>query len=121
MIKEVWALDLLKERKKEREVTQLLPTLCNPMDCSLPGSSPWDFPGKSTGVGCHFLLQGIFPTQELNPCFPHCRKTLHCLSHQGSPDLLAYVSNHTHKGGSRNELTLAGTLSLGARPRISEH
>ena len=28
---------------------------------------PWDFPGKNTGVGCHFLLQGIFPTQELNP------------------------------------------------------
>ena len=28
---------------------------------------PWDFPGKNTGVGCHFLLQGIFPTKELNP------------------------------------------------------
>ena len=27
----------------------------------------WDSPGKNTGVGCHFLLQGIFPTQELNP------------------------------------------------------
>ena len=27
---------------------------------------PWDSPGKNTGVGCHFLLQGIFPTQELN-------------------------------------------------------
>ena len=34
---------------------------------------PWDFPGKSTGVGCHFLLQGIFPTQGLNPGLPHCR------------------------------------------------
>ena len=29
---------------------------------------PWDFPGKNSGVGCHFLLQGIFPTQESNPC-----------------------------------------------------
>ena len=28
---------------------------------------PWDYPGKNTGVGCHFLLQGIFPTQGLNP------------------------------------------------------
>ena len=28
---------------------------------------PWDFPGNNTGVGCHFLLQGIFPTQGLNP------------------------------------------------------
>jgi len=27
---------------------------------------PWDSPGKNTGAGCHFLLQGIFPTQELN-------------------------------------------------------
>ena len=38
---------------------------CNPMDCTPPGH-PWDFPGKSTGVGCHSLLQGIFPTQWLN-------------------------------------------------------
>ena len=32
-------------------------------DCILPARllRPWDFPGKSTGVGCHFLLQGIFP------------------------------------------------------------
>ena len=37
---------------------QLCPTLCNPMDCSPPGSSVHGiFPGKNTGVGCHFLLQ----------------------------------------------------------------
>jgi len=29
---------------------------------------PWDSPGKNTGVGCPFLLQGIFPTQGWNPC-----------------------------------------------------
>ena len=46
---------------------------------------PWDFLGKSTGVGCHFLLQGIFPTQGSNPGLPHCRQTLYHLSHQGSP------------------------------------
>ena len=46
---------------------------------------PWDFPGMSTGVGCHFLLQGIFPTQGLNPGLPHCRQTLYPLSQQGSP------------------------------------
>ena len=46
---------------------------------------PWDFPGKNTGVGCHFLLQGIFPTQGLNPDLPHCRQILDYLSHQGSP------------------------------------
>ena len=32
---------------------------------------PWNSPGKNTGVGCHFLLQGIFPTQGSNPCFLH--------------------------------------------------
>ena len=37
---------------------------------------PWDFPGKDTGVGCHFLLQGIFPTQELNPGFLYYRQIL---------------------------------------------
>ena len=48
---------------------------------------PWDFPGKSAGVDCHFLLQGIFPTQESNPGPLHCRQTLYHLSHQGSPKL----------------------------------
>ena len=36
---------------------QSCPTLCDPKDCSPPGSCPWDSPGKNTGVGCHFLLQ----------------------------------------------------------------
>ena len=44
------------------KLLQSCPTLCNPMDCSPPGSSPWDSPGKTTGVGCHALLQGIFLT-----------------------------------------------------------
>ena len=45
---------------------------------------PWDFPDKSTEVRCHFLLQGIFPTQGLNPGLPHCGQMLYPLSHQGS-------------------------------------
>ena len=69
-------LALLSERK-ESEVTQSCPTLCSPMDCSPTRLlCPWDFPGKHTGVGCHFLLQEIFLTQELNPGLPHCRQTL---------------------------------------------
>ena len=40
--------------------------------------------GKSTGVGCHFLLQEIFPIQGLDLGLPHCRQTLCHLSHQGS-------------------------------------
>ena len=46
--------------------------------------SPWDSPGKSTGVGCHFLLQGIFPTQGSNLGLPHHRQTLYRLSYQGT-------------------------------------
>ena len=49
------------------ESLQLCPTLCDPMDCSPPGSSVHgDYPGKKTGVGCHALLQGIFLTQGSN-------------------------------------------------------
>ena len=44
---------------------------------------PWDFPGKNTGVGCHFLLQGIFLTQGSNSGLLHCRQILYHLSHQG--------------------------------------
>ena len=45
---------------------------------------PWNSPGKNTGVGCHFLLQGIFTTQGLNPGLLHCRRMPYHLSHQGS-------------------------------------
>ena len=49
------------------------PTLCNPMDCTLPSSSVHgDSPGKNTRVGCHALLQHIFPTQGLNLGLSHC-------------------------------------------------
>ena len=43
--------------------------------------SLWDFPSKNTGVGCHSLLQEIFPTQELNPGLPHCRQILYYLNY----------------------------------------
>ena len=46
--------------------------------------SPWNCPGQNTGVGSFSLLQGIFPTQGLNPGFPHCRQILYQLSYQGS-------------------------------------
>ena len=53
---------------------------------------PWDSPGKSTGEGCHALLQGIFPTQGWNPGLPRCRRILYCLSHQESPRILEWVA-----------------------------
>ena len=54
---------------------------------------PWDFPSKSTEVGCHFLLQRIFLTQGLNLGLPHCRQALYCLSHQGSLSAIKVMSS----------------------------
>ena len=56
-------------------VTESCPALCDPMDYSPPGSSVHgNSPGKNIGVGCHSLLQGIFPTQGSNPGLQHCRQ-----------------------------------------------
>ena len=46
--------------------------------------APWNSTGQNTGVGSLFLLQGIFPTQGLNPGLPHCGQILYQVSHQGS-------------------------------------
>ena len=68
-------------------VTQSRLTLCDPIDCSPPGSSVHgDSPGKDTRVGCHSLIQGIFPSREdpnqgSNPGLPHYRRIIYCLSH----------------------------------------
>ena len=104
----LWRIIHCSERKKKKKklffpmhgicssgpgkvfVTRLCLTLCNPMDCSLPDSSVhgilrayyWIW---YTGVGCHSFLQGIFPTQGLNPGLPHCKQMHYPLSHQGSP------------------------------------
>ena len=70
-------------------VAQLCLTLYDPLDCSPPGSFVYgDSPGKNTGVGCHVLLYGIFPTQGSSSGLPHCRWILYCLSHQGSQRIL---------------------------------
>ena len=59
-------------------VTQSCPTLCDRMD--MPGYSVnGDSPGKNTGVGCHTLFQGIFPTQGSNQGLLHCRQILYQL------------------------------------------
>ena len=50
-------------------------SLCDLMDYRL--LCPWDFPGQSTGVGCLFLLQGIFSTQGSNSCLLFCRQILY--------------------------------------------
>ena len=66
------------------KVAQLCPTLCNPMD------SPWNSPGQNTGLGSRSLLQGIVPTQGLNPGLPLCK--LYQLSHHRCPSILEWVA-----------------------------
>ena len=64
-------------------VTQSCPTLCDPMELSRL-LCPWNFPGKNTGVGCCFLLQGIFLTLGSHShllSLLHCRQILYPLSH----------------------------------------
>ena len=76
-------------------VAQSSPNLWNPMDCSPPGSYVHgNSPGKNIGVGCHFLLQGIF--QGSNPCLLHWQADSLPLSHMGSPD---YALNIDTKAG----------------------
>ena len=57
------------------------------LDCSL-----WNSLGQNSGVGSLSLLQGIFPTQGLNPGLPHCRRFLYQLGHNGSPRILEWVA-----------------------------
>ena len=67
-------------------------TLFDPMDCSPPVSSVRGiFPGKNIVVGCHFLLQGIFLIQGLNPGLLHCRQILYQLSYPGIRGSLIYL------------------------------
>ena len=64
----------LRINRSKVKVTQSCSSLCDPMD------SPWNSPGQNTGVDSLSLLQGIFPTQGLNPGFPHCRWILYQVS-----------------------------------------
>ena len=76
---------------------QLCPPLCDPTGCNPSKllSCPWNSPGKNTGMICHFLLQGIFPTQESNPCL------LHLLCWQADSLTLALVAHaKVTEGGS---------------------
>ena len=63
--------------------------------------SLWNSPGQNTRMGSLSLLQGIFPTQGLNPGFLHCRLILFQLSHQGSPRILEWVAYPFSRGSSQ--------------------
>ena len=68
-------------------------------DCSSPGSSVHTF--LQARMSSHSLLQGIFPTQGLNPGLLHCRQILYHLSHQGSLRILEWVTYPFSRGTSQ--------------------
>ena len=94
---------------------QSCPALCDPMDCSPPGSSDHgNLQARILGMGCHVLLQGIFLIQGLNPSLLHllhCRQTLYPLSHLGSPFSLLHILQST---------TFPITFQLYKKPIIRE-
>ena len=65
----------ISEGESESEVTQSC-LFVTPWTVATRLLHPWNIPGKSTGVGCHFFIQGIFLTQGSNPGLPHCRQML---------------------------------------------
>ena len=77
------------ETKLKVKVAQWCPTLCDPMDYTVRGILQASIPA----VGSYSLLRGIFPTQGLNPGFPHCRQILYQLNHKGNISALAIVNS----------------------------
>ena len=78
---------------------------------------PWDSPGQDTGVGSCSLLQGIFPTQEVNPGLPHCRQILYRLSHKGSQRIMEWVAYPFSRGSSQpRNRTRSPTLQVDSSP-----
>ena len=99
-----WKMQMLKPQRAPSQsvavlclATQSCLTLCDPMDCSPPGSYVHgDSPAKNTGVGSLSLLQQIVPTQGSNPGLPHCRRILYLLAEPpGKPP-------QSEEGGSKS-------------------
>ena len=76
---------------------QSCPTLCHPTDYTVPGI----LQARILEWVASSFLQGIFPTQRLNPCVPNCRWLLYRLNHQGSPRILEWVPYPFSRGLSQ--------------------
>ena len=84
-----WILYQLSHKKVKVLVTRSCPALWSHGLQPTRLICPLDFLGKDTGVGSHFLLQGIFPTQRSNPGLLHCRQILYWLSNWEAPKQIA--------------------------------
>ena len=100
--------------ESQSEVAQSCLTLWDPMEATRL-LCLWDFPGKSTGVGCHFLLQGIFLTQGSNPGLLYCRHMASAKYDSLDPGALSegrglpcYVWSELGRGALRRKVNLLG-------------
>ena len=112
-----WFSRLTKHQHAWHEVLVAQPclTLCNSLDCSPPGSPVHGILQART-QGVTILLQGILPTQGLNPGILHCRHILHCLSHEGSPkppEVHSICDGKSPKAWSRGERCFAFLNNFG--------
>ena len=90
-------------------VTQLCQTLCNTCSVTCQAPLPWDFPAKNTGMGCHFLLQGIFWTQGSNQgllSLRHWQTGSLPLSRSESPLDCVFVKTHRTEHLQRTHFTV---------------
>ena len=71
----------------------------------------WDFQGKNTGVGCHFFLQGIFPTQGSSLCLLHFQACSLLMSPQGSPQNIYSLKNAKWKQDDIRFIILSSSLT----------
>ena len=74
-----------------------IPLFVTPWTVACQAPLSMGFSRQDSGMGCHSLLQEIFPTQGSNSGLLHCRQILYCLSYQGSPYKLLYVEQVTNK------------------------
>ena len=73
---------------------------------------PWNSPGQNTGVGSLSLLQGIFPTQALNPCLPHCRQIPYQLSRSWALKAMGVGPGDRGGRASRREQAAGGAFCV---------
>ena len=78
-------------------VAKSCPTPVTPRTVACQTPLSMGFSRQDTGVGCHFLLQGIFPTQESNPGLLHCRQILYRLSYEGSLNHVIIMTIRKHE------------------------
>ena len=85
-------------KSESGSVVSSCPTLCDPMDCSPPGSSVHEILQARMLASIHSFLQGIFPPQGSNLDFLHCRQIIYHLSHQGGPSIYMqiYICKYIH-------------------------